>query len=409
MNAPLLPQEILDIIVDCLHDDLPSCTALSLTHRTLRDAAYTHIFENITIDRPHNGTEHCSSTAVARKFRRFAAISPGIAKYVNEIVLRSGPAFNRTTERGYGWMYDEPQLPQVLLSLTNLRTILIESHDLYEDDLLKWDRMPAELQSAFARVVKFPRLHTITFIGCEGYPISLFSVMPSLRSLNVYHSRAKFDQTCVPTGRASVNELSLLMFLPYLQDHLRWITGPRSPIDTSRLTQLSLTPFLTMSRQTFPVSSFHCGVDELLKASPNLEQLSFTPLDQDPHIIHLTQNSRLRSVEFNMNTRFLGRESVRSDFVLWVAMVLDTIPSSAPIEDILLLGESEEVSISDAAKYLGCAWYEFDEAAMRECWHGTLKRVSISFEGVWGSLRALEKGLDIPKLRDSGILEIGLN
>ncbi|KAK0202934.1 hypothetical protein DFS33DRAFT_1437620 [Desarmillaria ectypa] len=397
MCTPLFAQEILDIIVDHLHDDLSSCIALSQTHRTLRDAAYTHIFKNIIIDRPHNGIEHCSSTAVARKFRRFAAISPGIAKYVGEIVLRSGPAFDRTTERGYGWMYDEPQLPQALLSLTNLRSILIESHNLYEDNLLKWDRMSAELQSAFARIVKFPRLHTITFIGCDGYPISLFSVTPSLKLLNVYHSRPKFDQTYVSTVRASVNELSLRMFLPYLQDHLRWI----------------IAPFLPVSEKTFPNPSFQCEVDKLLKVSPNLEQLSFTPLDQaayipsHPHIIHLTHNARLCSVEFSMNTHFIGRETPGLDFVHWVAMVLDTIPSSAPIEDILLFGESEGERINDAAKYLGCAWNKFDEAATRENWRGTLKRVSVSFEGVWST--TLEKGLDIPKLRNSGVLEIALN
>ncbi|KAK0457676.1 uncharacterized protein EV420DRAFT_1480315 [Desarmillaria tabescens] len=407
MSASFLPQEILGIIVDHLHDDLSSCIALSQTHRTLKDAAYTHIFKNITIDRPHNGIERCSSTAVARKFRRFAAISSGIAKYVGEIVLRSGPAFNRTTERGYGWMYDEPQLPQILLSLTNLRSILIESHDLYEDDLLKWDRMSAELKCAFTHVIELPRLHTITFIGFEGYPISLFSATPSLKSLNVYHSRPKFDQTCVSTVRASVNELSLRMFLPYLQDHLRWITSPRSPINTSRLTQLSLAPFLPVPEQTFPNPSFHREVDELLRTSPNLEQLSFTPLDQDPHIIHLTHNARLCSVEFSMNTGFIGRESPRLDFIHWVAMVLETIPSSAPLENILLFGESEEGCVSDATKSFGCAWDKFDEAATRESWHGTLKRVSVSFEGVWST--TLEKGLDIPKLRDSGVLEIELN
>ncbi|KAJ6588072.1 hypothetical protein B0H19DRAFT_900559, partial [Mycena capillaripes] len=49
---PELPQELVDMVVDNLHDDIPSLESCSLAARTFLASTRTHIFNKIEIKPP---------------------------------------------------------------------------------------------------------------------------------------------------------------------------------------------------------------------------------------------------------------------------------------------------------------------------------------------------------------------
>ncbi|KAI0078321.1 hypothetical protein K474DRAFT_938553 [Panus rudis PR-1116 ss-1] len=81
-----LPQEVIDYIIDFLHDDKASLLQCSLVHRTWLDASYHHIFKELDIVVPSAESEDAHKIT---KFAEFLQAEPRMAASVRSLELVS--------------------------------------------------------------------------------------------------------------------------------------------------------------------------------------------------------------------------------------------------------------------------------------------------------------------------------
>ncbi|KAJ6572302.1 hypothetical protein B0H19DRAFT_1256195 [Mycena capillaripes] len=183
-----LPQELVDIVVDNLHDDLPSLNSCSLAARTFVASARIHIFRKAEILPPPKPRP---SQTPCQKFHKLLTSSPHIAPLVEELSVVLG------SERHVSWITTCRTLPLVL-SLLNLKRISLTANGWKNagDFNMDWAKMGRQLKSALVNVFSSPRLEAVHLrgIGVESprLLLSLFSQATSLKQLAL--SRLYFTQ-----------------------------------------------------------------------------------------------------------------------------------------------------------------------------------------------------------------------
>ncbi|KAJ7306742.1 hypothetical protein DFH08DRAFT_513541 [Mycena albidolilacea] len=189
-----LPQELVDTILDILHDDIPSLKSCSLAARTFVISARKHIFKKIEI---------LSSSDASQRFYELLCSSPHIAPLVEDLCITS------VLEKFVLCAYLDPSgdymsgraLSLILPLLTELiRISLIDTGDVNHQTGLQysrsWNKMEPPLQSALANVFSSPRLEAVHLCGLvlesPCHLLSLFSEATALREMSL--SRLYFTQ-----------------------------------------------------------------------------------------------------------------------------------------------------------------------------------------------------------------------
>jgi hypothetical protein len=190
-----LPQELVDTILDNIHDDVPSLKSCSLAARTFVISARKHIFKKIEI---------LSSSDASQRFYELLYSSPHIAPLVEDLcivsVLKRLPGTFGYFDLGGDYMSGRA-LSLILPLLTELKRIsIIENGDLIQTCAKfsrSWSKMDQPLQSALANVFSSPRLEAVHLRGLvlesPCHLLSLFSEATALKEMSL--SRLYFTQT----------------------------------------------------------------------------------------------------------------------------------------------------------------------------------------------------------------------
>ncbi|KAJ7863806.1 hypothetical protein B0H14DRAFT_3862753 [Mycena olivaceomarginata] len=184
-----LPQELVDTILDNLHDDVPSLRAC-LAARPFVIPARKHIFKKIEI---------LSSSDASQRFYELLCSSPHIAPLVEDLcitsILEKFPETCAYLDPSGDYMSGRP-LSLILLLLTELKRIsIIETGDVNNWTARQfgrsWNKMEPPLQSALANVFSSPRLEAVHLCGLvlqsPCHLLSLFSEATALKEMSLSH------------------------------------------------------------------------------------------------------------------------------------------------------------------------------------------------------------------------------
>ncbi|KAF7370256.1 hypothetical protein MSAN_00656700 [Mycena sanguinolenta] len=250
-----IPQELVDLIVNNLHDDIPSLKSCSLTARAFVGSAQTWIFNKVEILPPKSRDDQDSP---CRKFHKLLTKSPHLASLVDEleiVLVGSETSFDygwdgEFPEERYGpWVMSGETLSLVLALLDLKRISLIENSpsawNRHGDFSLDWNQLGRSLKSALAAVFSSPKLESVRLRGIivesPSQLLSLFSEARSLKEMSI--SRVRFTQGLNPTpwpeSKPWHPRLQTLLVSEINSRSLcRYLLHPR--IDLSHITSLTI-------------------------------------------------------------------------------------------------------------------------------------------------------------------------
>ncbi|KAF7367303.1 hypothetical protein MSAN_00792400 [Mycena sanguinolenta] len=251
-----IPQELVDLIVDNLHDDIPSLKSCSLTARAFVGSAQTWLFNSVEILPPKSRDDQDSP---CRRFYKLLTRSPHIAPLIEElqIVLVGSETSAYDAEGGY--YLEERHVPWVMsgrtlslvLALLNLKRIsLVENSSSewngYGRYSMQWNKLGRSLKSALAAVFSSPRLESVCLRGIVVQSpvqlLSLFSEATSLKELSisrVYFTQVWSERTSWPESQPWNPQLQSLLVSDVDSGPLCcYLLHPQ--IDLTRITSLTL-------------------------------------------------------------------------------------------------------------------------------------------------------------------------
>ncbi|KAJ6588096.1 hypothetical protein B0H19DRAFT_1057349 [Mycena capillaripes] len=206
MTSNPLPQELMDMIIDNLHDDIPSLQACSLAARAFAASTRTYIFNKIEIKPPQDSL---SSQNTCQKFHQLLTSSPHIAPLVDElciVLVGTETSFEYDSDGQYledrhvTWIMADRTLSLVLPLLDIKGISLVENAPVdwnsYGEFCMDWNTIHPQLKTALADVFSSPRLKSVHLRGIVvEYPCQLLSLFSDATSLNdMSLSRLYFTQ-----------------------------------------------------------------------------------------------------------------------------------------------------------------------------------------------------------------------
>ncbi|KAJ7868606.1 hypothetical protein B0H14DRAFT_312050 [Mycena olivaceomarginata] len=221
-----LPQELVDTILDILHDDGPSLKSCSLAARIFVISARKHLFKKLEI---------LSSSDASQRFYELLCSSPHIAPLVEDLcitsVVEKFPETCTYLDPSGDYMSGRT-LSLILPLLTELKRIfIVENGDRTETSAKfsrSWSKMNQSLQSALANVFSSPRLEAVHLrrlvLESPCHLLSLFSEATALKEMSLsrlYFTQAEHEpwpesQLWRPKLRSLVLNLSSTDFCQYL-------------------------------------------------------------------------------------------------------------------------------------------------------------------------------------------------
>jgi hypothetical protein len=250
MASNYLPQELVDVILDNLHDDIPSLKSCSLAARTMVSSARTLIFRKIEIKPPD---PFSSSPNTCQRFYKLLTASPHIAPIVEELcVVTVGlempfgytPDGEYLPERPVTWVMGDRTLPLILPLLDLKRISLTEDESSGWQYSMSWHQMGQQLKSALTNVFSSPRLEAVHLRGIvieSPYQLlSLFSEATALKEMSL--SRLYFTQRAQrdmwPESQAWRPQLRSLLIAENCDTFCLSLVNPR--IDLTHVRSLTL-------------------------------------------------------------------------------------------------------------------------------------------------------------------------
>lgn len=238
MGPPLLAQELLDAIIDHLHDDLPSLKSCSRVSRAFLPSCRSHIFSEITLE-PHR-MDKPSDPHLCRKFNLILDQSPDIATYVRELFIIDGPTFDEGSPPVDGrddWVVIAKQvLLSILRKLLRLKTFKLLAFGTRISDTEQTSTLQPLLYTTF----QLPALDSVELVGLRNVPVGFFG-WPELKHLRLSDITVVGDVSSAPNQRAkldslviAVNPQAASVFVDPLFLH------PTSPLDISNLRELTV-------------------------------------------------------------------------------------------------------------------------------------------------------------------------
>jgi hypothetical protein len=239
-----LPQELIDIILDNLHDDYRALHSCSLVCHSWLPTCHRHIFHHVVLLPTNKYVLYAKHPikSYSQRLHRILFNSPYIANYIQQLKVYEGQ-FAKHED----WIRTDQTLPLVLRSLTNLKRI--EFRRLY------WNDLPLDLRRSIGSVLELPSL---TFIEIENAHfagmdelVGLLQRARRLTGLSLTNISTdtkppvdKDRDTVEEEQRFDLRQRGLLVDLRLaLVDYplfIKWVLGPQSPFEVSHIHTLHI-------------------------------------------------------------------------------------------------------------------------------------------------------------------------
>ncbi|KAK0234316.1 hypothetical protein IW262DRAFT_145507 [Armillaria fumosa] len=155
---PIVPQELIDVIIDYLYNDHPSLRACARVSWSWSGRSQQLLFSRIVLtgrpwpDKPKSQTS-------AELFLHLIESAPHIPSFVRHLHIIEGDIFEYDR-----WLGQSIQVfDRILLALTNLRTLHIDFSGVL------WSDIPG-IRTSFFSASKLPDLHKVTITSFPGVP-----------------------------------------------------------------------------------------------------------------------------------------------------------------------------------------------------------------------------------------------
>ncbi|KAJ7874222.1 hypothetical protein B0H14DRAFT_2569394 [Mycena olivaceomarginata] len=277
-----VPQELVDLIVDDLHDDTPSLKLCSLIARAFTSPAQTLLFKKIEILPPKPDAQGSRSRdSPCQRFHNILTSSPHLAPLVHElhiVLVGSETSFDSDENGRYlqarraPWIMSDRTL-SLVLPLLNIKRISLLENSPGEwngsgDFSMNWNNLEQDLQSALAAVFSSPTLESVHLRGIvvqsPAQLLSLFSEATYLTSMSIsriYFTQKYHRRDPWPESRPWCPQLRSLFISELFSDSSsRYLLHPR--IDLSQIISLTI------------VTDWG-GAEEMIEVIPSLQHLQF--------------------------------------------------------------------------------------------------------------------------------------
>ncbi|KAJ7178175.1 hypothetical protein C8R46DRAFT_1076042 [Mycena filopes] len=262
-----VPQELIDIIVDNLHDDIPSLKSCALTARAFVGSAQIHIFHRVEINPPRD--RNSASPTPCQKLYNLLVSSPHIAPLVTDlsvVLVGSETSFEcdahglYLNDRQVTWIMTGRTLALVLPLLNLKRISIVENGpadwNSWGEFTMRWNILPRQLRSALTDVFSSPRLEAVHLRGLvvsSPYQLlALFSEASALKELSIsrlfYVIRVAHPAAWPASRRWRPRLTSLLISDVYGGPFLPYLISPQ--IDLAHIKSLTLSTDETEARDT---------------------------------------------------------------------------------------------------------------------------------------------------------------
>ncbi|ESK88748.1 hypothetical protein Moror_1265 [Moniliophthora roreri MCA 2997] len=345
-SSSTLPQELVDQIIDHLHNDVQSLRSCSTVCRAWLPSSRLHLFSKIRLDIPERqfaeynvhadrGTPH----KACQRLYGLLLKDPSIIPHIHDLVLVSGsPLGPLAVQDGHYrhlWIV-EGTLPLLLRMLTHLKRFEITS----PQGNVPWHAIPSPLLDAFKALgegLKYIRVKAWDFPRLEAFE-KLLRHLPKLKGLALWSNRlgqggadtgdearleTKLDildaeDSLIDEGHHDVPRLEFLILdyveCAYFGD---WLLSRPRLVDLSGLRELRI------------AHSYDKSVQRLLRAVGNsLERFHFKPGPVGLQRLDLSYNISLRCIWLTLE------EDV--GVLSWIAGLLSTLPNPSTLERIAL-------------------------------------------------------------------------
>jgi hypothetical protein len=230
-EGPVLPQELLDLIVDHLFDDLESLRACALVSSNFLPSSRTHIFSHLRVGRLNR--EHSID-----ELHDMLVKSPGLACRIQSLHLWDN------IKRSQSWLWGDSDLAPGVAHLSRTLPALRRFCITIEAGLVHWANIAAPLRDAAHAIVILQTLTSVELAGLYGLPFTLLAHCPALTSVAL--KWVTFDErdtddfaatlvACAGASPAHLTHLALDLDQRVLQLLKRWLLLPQCPLAIDRL------------------------------------------------------------------------------------------------------------------------------------------------------------------------------
>ncbi|GLB45006.1 hypothetical protein LshimejAT787_1900840 [Lyophyllum shimeji] len=364
---PRLPQELVDHIIDHLHDDPVTLNSCALVCHAWLPTSRLHIFSKVSLKvTPAAG--HLTPSELCKRLHRLFTASPSIICYVRELeVLEGSPLGGQTApqaasggNRSTTWVTTECTFPHLLRMFTHLKRLEFGAHP----TTLHWAMLPPSLQSAIRHVFS---LRTLTFVRLKSWSFThsreLAGLLGSARNLQGLalvsvcvtgepsmpgaiidvpsaEDLAESPEVPVDEGVISPRRSRLEFLTMEYVDAGNWLLSPRSTMDLQGLRELRVAHF-----EDLP------AVERLLaRTGISLEHFHFKTGILDVYPFDLSINANLRSIKLTLEDPPLA--------LRWVQTLLKSISPTNVLEHISLEFFTDLKQMVDG-------WAELDSLLLR--------------------------------------------
>jgi len=230
-----LPPELIDLIIDYLHNDPHSLSTCSLVHRTWIPSARYHKFFALAIklDRVDS-------------FRSLLESSPEIAQYVVRLNIYPNEPWTTRVH------LDNRTIDLMLEQLTSVRHLDIDGHILPEEEIDTTSTLPrSRIESLSVQRCIIDSIPTLLRL-ISSFPQTKILSIGRINSLR-YPNEWQLNET-----RLKVEELSVSHF-SFTEELSRWLMGPTAPQSPPSVPQLVDAPGRTASTNT-TLTRFACSI-----------------------------------------------------------------------------------------------------------------------------------------------------
>ena len=236
-----VPQELIDLLVDNIHDDRRSLIKASLICRSWALATRPHLFRRAAFHigfRPILHRYDRNDLDVLPSFYRFRLLDeiiqdrPSIAYSIHDVMISSD-----TNHQALLWNQSEPSITQILSRLHRVKSLTLRD--------IEWKCLSMQCRQSLVSIFSSPSLEHVDLHAFNvelSIAFTLLGSAKNLKSVRVAHTptvvsydNCYFEQ---PTERIALRSLELGPQVEQLALHM---LEPESPIVISRLHHLRMT------------------------------------------------------------------------------------------------------------------------------------------------------------------------
>lgn len=239
-----LPQEIIDVVIDHLHDDSVSLRNCSVVCKAFYGPSITHIFRTATL-RSHTMDED-TGPYLCHAFERLIERSPHIAFHVREIQILQGSMLRSRDRRYKAWaiLDGTGTLPRIFRQLPRLTSLTLRSFGTG----VSWTNMHSSLQISLCNTLAAPSLHTLELRGIHDVPATVFRWFQGLKNLTLISCMFDASLEMVATTSLSsmpsppqLETLTLSLSRRVTASFVDWLLDADAAMDITTLRRIAIT------------------------------------------------------------------------------------------------------------------------------------------------------------------------